>query len=94
MSLLKPGGKLMKVGIPEVDLVSFSIDTLRRRELCIQNVRRQNECVQPAPDLIEKGKIDVDFMITYRFPLEKAKEAFALVAGYKDGVVKAMIYLE
>ena len=50
--------------------------------------------MQPALDLIEKGKIDVDFMITYRFPLEKAKEAFALVAGYKDGVVKAMINLE
>ena len=45
VSLLKPGGKLMKVGILEVDLVSFSIDTLRRRELCIQNVRgRTSAC--------------------------------------------------
>jgi L-iditol 2-dehydrogenase len=94
VNLLEPGGKLMLVGIPEVDRVSFAIDTLRRRELCIQNVRRQNECVQPALDVIESGKIDVDSMITHRFPLDQATTAFDLVAGYKDGVVKAMINVE
>jgi len=94
VELLRPGGRLMLVGIPEVDRVSFDISTLRRREICIQNVRRQNACVQPAVDLIEKGKIDVDFMITHRFPLEQAEAAFDLVAGYRDGVVKAMINLE
>lgn len=93
VSLLKPGGKLMLVGIPEVDRVSFAIDTLRRRELCIQNVRRQNECVGPALALIEKKKVHVDFMITHRFPLERTQEAFDLVADYKDGIVKAMINL-
>jgi L-iditol 2-dehydrogenase len=93
VALLKPGGKLMLVGIPEVDRVSFAIDLLRRREICIQNVRRQNECMQPALDLIEKGKVNVDFMITHRFSLEQAKDAFDLVADYRDGVVKAMINL-
>ena len=94
VALLKPGGKLMLIGIPAVDRVSFAMDTLRRREICIQNVRRQNECVQPALNLIEKKKVDVDFMITHRFPLERTQEAFDMVAGYKDGVVKAMINLE
>ena len=94
VNLLKPGGRLMLVGIPEVDRVSFAINTLRRRELCIQNVRRQNACVQPALDLIENGTINVDFMITHRFPLDQAKAAFDLVADYRDGVVKAMINLE
>ena len=81
----------MLIGIPEVDRVSFAIDTLRRRELCIQNVRRQNECMQPALDLVEKGKVNVDSMITHRFPLERTQHAFDLVADYRDGVVKAMI---
>jgi L-iditol 2-dehydrogenase len=91
LNLLKPGGKLMLLGIPEVDRVSFAIDTLRRREICIQNIRRQNECMQPALDLIEKGKVAIDFMVTHRFPLERTQEAFDLVAGYQDGVVKAVI---
>lgn len=91
VKLLKPGGKLMLVGIPTVDRISFPIDDLRRREICIQNVRRQNECMQPALDLIESGKIDTDFMITHRYRLEESKKAFDLVAGYRDGVIKALI---
>jgi L-iditol 2-dehydrogenase len=89
--LLKPGGKLMIVGIPEVDRVSFDIDMLRRKEIAIQNVRRQRDCVQPALDLIAGGEVDLDFMITHHFPLERTREAFDKVAGYRDGVVKAMI---
>ena len=91
VDLLKPGGKLMLIGIPTVDRVSFPIDKLRRKEICIQNVRRQNECVQTALDLIETGRISVDFMVTHRFSLEECQGAFELVAGYRDGVVKAMI---
>jgi len=89
--MLKPGGKLMVVGIPEEDRVWFSIDFLRRKEICIQNVRRQVHCVQPTLDGIASGSLPVDFMVTHRFAFERSKEAFDLVADYRDGVVKAMI---
>jgi L-iditol 2-dehydrogenase len=91
IEILKPGGKLMIVGIPTVDRISFSIDKLRRKEICVQNVRRQNECVQPALDLIADGSIDVDIMATHHLAFDQTKEAFDLVAAYRDGVVKAMI---
>jgi threonine dehydrogenase-like Zn-dependent dehydrogenase len=91
IELLKPGGTLVVVGIPEVDRVSFSIDFIRRKEIRIQNIRRQNECVQAAIDLVEKEGVDVNFMITHRFPLDQAKQAFDLVHAYADGVVKAII---
>jgi L-iditol 2-dehydrogenase len=92
IELLKPGGKLMLVGIPPtLERVSFLIDKLRRKEICIQNVRRQNHCVQPALDMIARGDFNVDVMVTHRFPFARTKEAFDLVAGYQDGVVKAMI---
>lgn len=91
VELLKPGGRLVLVGIPEVDRIAFSIDKLRRKEIVVQNVRRQNHCVQPALDLIESAKVRLDYMITHRFPLERTKEAFDLVAAYGDGVVKAFI---
>jgi len=94
LELLKPGGKLMLIGIPTVNRVSFNIDRLRHQEICIQNVRRQNHCVQPALDLIADGFIQPDFMATHRFTLEQVKEAFELVADYRDGVIKAMIHLE
>jgi L-iditol 2-dehydrogenase len=93
VELLKPGGKLMLIGIPRTERVSFIIDKLRRKELSIINVRRQNKCTQAAIDLIASGKVEIDFMITHHFPLEQTKKAFDLVADYRDGVVKALIEL-
>jgi threonine dehydrogenase-like Zn-dependent dehydrogenase len=79
------------VGIPEVDRVSFSIDLLRRKEITIVNVRRQEGCVQATLDLMASGAISIDRLVTHRFPLDRIAEAFELVADYRDGVVKALI---
>lgn len=91
VELLKPGGKLMIIGIPEFARWTLPTDLIRRKELCIQNVRRQNEAVQPALDMIASGELSVGAMATHRFPFERTKEAFDLVAAYGDGVMKAMI---
>jgi threonine dehydrogenase-like Zn-dependent dehydrogenase len=93
VDLLRPGGTLILIGIPRLDRVSFAIDLLRRKEITIVNIRRQNLCTQMAIDLVASGKVDVDFMITHHFPLERAQEAFELVAGYRDGVIKVIIDL-
>ena len=91
--LLKPGGMFVLIGIPSVDRIHFSMDLLRRHELTLQNVRRQNGCMQTALDLVEAGKIDIGILQTHIFPFEKTGEAFDLVAAYRDGVMKAMIHV-
>jgi L-iditol 2-dehydrogenase len=91
IELLKPGGKLMIIGIPEFDHWSFSVDLLRRKEITIQSIRRQNHSVEEALSLMENKGVDVGKMPTHRFRFEQAKDAFDLVTGYKDGVMKAMI---
>ena len=89
--LLKPGGKLLIVGIPSFARFSFPVDDLRRKEICIQNVRRQNGFDREAIRVIADGLVTVDHWITHRFAFEQSKEAFDLVAGYHDGVMKAMV---
>jgi L-iditol 2-dehydrogenase len=91
VELLKPGGKLMFIGIPRTERCSFMVHKMRRDEITIINVRRQNECTQVCIDSIASGKTNVDFMITHRFKLEQTQDAFDMVAGYRDGVVKALI---
>ena len=93
MDLLKPGGTLVIVGIPIGNRVNLSIDKMRRKELRIFNVRRQNECVQPAIDLIATHKVELDPILTHRFVFDEVAQAFDLVAGYKDGVIKAIVNL-
>jgi len=89
--LLKPGGKLMIVGIPETDRLSFKVDTMRHREITIYNVRRQNNCAEKALKMIDNKLFTVDNWATHRFKFADTKKAFDLVAGYQDGVLKAMI---
>jgi len=89
IEILKPGGRLMIIGIPTGNRVSFSADKMRRKEITIHNIRRQNGCVPAAIDWISTH--DVAGFVTHRFPLDRTRQAFDLVAGYKDGVMKAMI---
>ncbi|MEI7526435.1 MAG: alcohol dehydrogenase catalytic domain-containing protein [Mariniphaga sp.] len=91
IELLKPGGKLMIIGIPEFDRWSFSVDKMRHKEICIQSVRRQNHSVEEALELMETNAVNVGKMATHRFPFDRTKEGFDLVTGYNDGVMKAMI---
>jgi len=93
VELLKPGGTVLMIGIPEVDRVSFSIHTLRRQEIRLQSVRRQNNCMAPAIELVSSGAINLDQLVTHHFSLAETKKAFDLVADYRDGVVKAIVHV-
>lgn len=93
LKVLKPGGKLVLVGIPPSAKYTFDMDLMRRKELTVVNVRRQNHCVEEAIDLVVSGKIDVEKMVTHHFTLEETAKAFDMVEGYKDGAIKAMINL-
>jgi L-iditol 2-dehydrogenase len=91
VDLLKPGGKLMMIGIPEFDNWQFSADKARRKEITFTNVRRQNHALEPTLDMMEKKLFDAHQMVTHRFKFQQTKEAFDLVNQYADGVMKAMI---
>lgn len=91
VELLKPGGVLSIVSIPEADRISFSMEHLRRKELRVQNVRRQNECVAQAIEMISSGTVNVDQLVTHHFPISESADAFKLVAARQGGVVKAII---
>ncbi len=93
IELLKPGGTVLMIGIPELDRVSFAIHTSRRKELQLRSVRRQNQCVTPAIELVSKGTINIDQLVTHHFPLEETKKAFDLLADYRDGVIKAIVHV-
>ena len=91
LKILKPGGKLVLVGIPPSAEYTFNMDLMRRKELKVINVRRQNHCVEEAIGLVVSEKIDIEKMVTHNFTLEETAAAFDMVEGYKDGAIKAMI---
>jgi L-iditol 2-dehydrogenase len=94
VELCKPMGRLIIVGIPEIDQISFAVHDARRKGLTFVNVRRQNQCIDPVINLVREGRIRPDFMITHRFSLDQTAKAFDLLADYRDGVIKAVVNME
>jgi len=82
---------LLIVGIPSFKRWSFDVDDLRRKEITVQNVRRQNEMTEMTVKMITRRKLIPDRMQTHTYDFEQIKEAFDLVDNYRDGVMKAMI---
>jgi L-iditol 2-dehydrogenase len=91
IEILRPGGTLMLIGIPEEDRVSFIVDRMRRKEIAVINVRRQNKCTRSAMEMVASKKADIDFMVTHNFNIDQVQEAFEMVANYEDNVIKAII---
>ena len=85
------GGKVIVAGIPADDTMNFNASTVRQKGLTIKAVRRMKHTYRRAIRLVQTGMVDVKPLATHRFPLERIDEAFELVAGYRDGVLRAMI---
>jgi L-iditol 2-dehydrogenase len=80
-----PGGKVILTGIPDNDKTSFSASTARRKGLTIKLVRRMKHTYPRAIELVSQGLVDVRSLVTHRFPLEQAGEAFRL-AERREGL--------
>jgi L-iditol 2-dehydrogenase len=91
---LKPGGTLAVVGIPLVERISFPSAALRRKEIRVQSVRRQNRFVKRALLLLSARLVDLAFLANRDFKPEQAQEAFEAAAARRDGVLKTAIVFE
>ncbi|HEX7394429.1 MAG TPA: zinc-binding dehydrogenase [Anaerolineaceae bacterium] len=80
-----PGGKVILAGIPANDFTSFPASVARRKGLTIKMVRRMKHTYPRAIELVSTGMVDVRSLVTHRFPLVKATEAFG-VAQRRDGI--------
>lgn len=80
-----PGGKVILTGIPSNDETSFTASVARRKGLTIKLVRRMKHTYPRAIELVSKGLVDVRSLVTHRFSIEHAVEAFE-VAQRREGL--------
>jgi L-iditol 2-dehydrogenase len=75
---LRPGGRLVLVGIPSGDRTSFAAAAARRKELTIVLCRRMRaRDLERAIALAARGDVELASLVSERFPLERGAEAFA-----------------
>jgi L-iditol 2-dehydrogenase len=85
VTAIKPGGRVILVGIPSDDQTSFSASTARRKGLTFKLSRRMKHTYPRAIRLVESGLVDVRSIVTHRFPLNQLGEAFE-VAARREGL--------
>ena len=91
LACLRPGGRIVLVGIPSEDQIPLNLWTALDREAQIHVQKRSNGNDHEALHLVERGLIRSDDFMSHRFPIERGQEAFEMMEGYADGVIKPMI---
>ncbi|MHB1496468.1 MAG: zinc-dependent alcohol dehydrogenase [Acidimicrobiales bacterium] len=85
MTLVRPGGRVVLVGIPDDDSTRFPASLARRKGLTILMSRRMKEAYPRAVDLVERKAVDLGPLVSHTFPLEEVASAFA-VATRREGL--------
>jgi L-iditol 2-dehydrogenase len=85
MVLVRAGGRVVLAGIPDDDRTSFPAALARRKGLTIAVVRRMKEAYPRAISVVERGVVELDWLITSSFALDDIAEAFK-VAAHREGL--------
>jgi L-iditol 2-dehydrogenase len=80
MASVRPGGRVVLVGIPGDDVIRFGASLARRKGLTIAMVRRMNEVYPRAISLAERGVVDLGSVVTSRTGLGEIPAAFGAAA--------------
>jgi L-iditol 2-dehydrogenase len=91
IEMTRLGGRVVLVGIPGDDCLAMKHSTARRKGLTIRLSRRMKHIHWRAIGLILDGRVNLSALVSHRFPLSRAADAFRMNAAYEDGVVKAII---
>ncbi|ETX00873.1 zinc-dependent alcohol dehydrogenase [Candidatus Entotheonella palauensis] len=89
--MVRLGGRLVIAGISEADELYFKHSTVRRKGLTIRLVRRMKHVYPRAIRLVQSDRVTLGGMVSHRFALSQAPQAFALNMSYGDQVVKIII---
>jgi len=91
VDMTRLGGRVVLVGIPGDDRLQFKHSIARRKGVTVMFSRRMKHIYPRAIALVSRGAVDLKGLVSHRFRLECAKEAFELNTAYRDNVVKVVI---
>ena len=88
LSALRPAGRAVLVGLG-VEVMALPVQLIQNRELTLTGVFRYANTWPIAIALVESRRVELDAMVTARYPLEKAAEA--LDSDRLPGNIKSIV---
>lgn len=94
LRVLRPGGTLSSLGVYSSDLTiplgAFAAGLGDHRivsTLCPGGKERMRRLIE----VVASGRVDLEPLVTHRYPLERIKDAYELFSHQRDGVLKVAI---
>jgi L-iditol 2-dehydrogenase len=78
LQVVRRGGRVVQTGINAEDRTSFQASLARLKGATILVQRRMRDEYPEAIRLVKDKKVDVECIVSHRFPLTEAKQAFAM----------------
>ncbi len=88
--LARPGGRIVVVGIPRDERITFDMSIARRHELTVLFSRRSHGTLSEAVDLLGTRQVDMRSLPMAHFPLERTEDAL-LLTGHPGPYLRAVV---
>jgi L-iditol 2-dehydrogenase len=89
--IARRGGVVTIVGWPEQSAFPYNLEMVLEKELDVRGVNRYCNTYPTAISLLAAGKLDVDPLISHRFPFDQIVEAVVFAAEHPAETIKVMI---
>lgn len=92
ISAVRRGGRVAVVGVYGTSYDSFPLGQIFEKGLTMRFGQAPVQaCIDELLELVEDGTLRADDLVTHRFPLARAAEAYELFNGKKEGCVKVVL---
>ncbi len=86
------GGRVIIAGIPRDNRILFNARDARQKELTLRFVRRPYKPLDRALRFLQLGALaGIEKLITHRFPMDQAAEAYEVMRFQREGAIKAVL---
>ncbi len=85
------GGSVTLVGWPEASVFPYPVEVLIEKELDLHGVNRYCNTFPKAISLLAAGGLNIESLITDRFPFERVCEAFEFARDNRSTAIKVMV---
>lgn len=90
-ALMRRGGAIAIIGLPEDDAVTYRMNTVVDKELGIHGVFRYANTFPAGVSLVASGRYPVDSIVTDCLALDQIEQAMHIVSHQKARAIKVMI---
>ena len=94
IELVARGGRIVWVGLAGETIFPMPVLQAIDKEVDIMGIFRYANVYPYAIQLVSKGRLDVDPLVTHRYSLSNVKEALEVAYERRDGAVKVMVDIE